>query len=172
MINIRERDRIWSGPPNPIASDTKARDISLSPTNVSLPHPFPSLVTIELTPGEPAPDEPPGPTPPPPPPGFFWNEAFWVTAYCDDSTPVNSVSFYVPAGVFMASTQEAANNLASAHYLALCQAQLNCSNVSLLSLPASADSYEVLSFDQQQFGGYWFSDPQPFLADGFYVNIA
>jgi len=167
MINVRERDQIWNCPENPIVSDDGSPDAIAAPGQGSgLPAPFPGIVTKEIDPGPPA---PPTPTPPVPP-GFYANQSFWVTATCGGSAPTNTVSYLVPAGIVIASTQAGANQKAYDMYYPLCVAQLNCSPVVVVAATPS-DSLEVLGFDQEQFGGYWFSDPLPFQDDGFVVNM-
>jgi len=168
MINVRERDQIWNCPGEDIAVDDPPDTIPSPGVGANLPAPFPAIVTKELQPGTPAP--PPGPGPTPPPPGFFYNEEIWVTATCGDPEPTNTVSFLIPARIVIASTQAGANAAAQAIYLPLVQAQLNCSTVTLVGLTPEPDAFEVTGFDQFQYGGYWFSDPQPFLNDGFIVN--
>ncbi len=171
MINVRERDQIWNCPTNPIASDDGPPDAIPSPDRgAGLPAPFPGLVTKDLEPGTPAPEADPDHPIPPPPPGFYYNQSFWVTGSCGGSAPTNTVSFLVPADIYMASTQEAANLLAYNAFLPACIAQLNCDAVTVVAVVGSPDSFEVLGFEEEQHGGYWFSDPQPFLGDGFVVN--
>lgn len=163
-INVRVVPRLWECPA--VRVPVPSGPASIRPDDLAGP-PAP-LPDVELAGLQPIID------PNDPRRNGWWNEdhcsdAGWINVFCPGAAPMNSVSVFMPACAFHATSKSVANAQAVAFYTSLALQQLGCPDVACVAL-AGSTIFEVLPPDQQCAGGYWFSEPVLNLLDSFIIN--